>query len=86
MWNLYRVNDSLFAERVDDETFGTNLGVLTNSVFSFEIKNTGFNSYLKEVVDNSDSFDDVMEKFDYQLGDQAKAIVRILLSRKAAKE
>lgn len=86
VWNLYRVNDSLFAERVDDETFGTNLGVLTNSVFSFEIKNTGFNSYLKEVVDNSDSFDDVMEKFDYQLGDQAKAIVRILLSRKAAKE
>lgn len=86
VWNLYRVNDSLFAERVDDETFGANIGVLTNSVFSFEIKNTGFNSYLKEVVDESNSFDDVMEKFEYQLGDQAKAIVRILLSRKAEKE
>ena len=82
VWNLYRVNDTLCSERVENETFGSNIGVLTNSVFDFEITKTGFNSYLSEVVDTCDSYEEVMDKFNYQLGDQACSMVRILLSRK----
>ena len=82
IWKLNRVNDFLSAFRVDYETFGANIGVLTDSVFGFEIMQTGFNSYLKDVVKEYNSFEDVLKEFDYQLGDQAKAMVMMLLSRK----
>ena len=82
VWYLYRNGDILFAERVEGETFGTNIGVLMNNIFGFQISKTGFNEYLKEAVNDYNTYDEVLSLFNEQLGDQAKSLVRVLLSRK----
>ena len=82
VWYLYRNGDILFAERVEGETFGTNIGVLMNNIFGFQISKTGFNEYLKEAVNDYNTYDEVLSLFNEQLGDQAKSMVRVLLSRK----
>lgn len=82
VWQIGRINDLLFAERPKIETFGENIGVLTNHIFGYELKSMGFNKILKEVVANSDTYEEALERFDYQLGNEAKSIVRVLLSRK----
>lgn len=82
VWRIGRSNDLIFADRPSIETFGTNVGVLTNEIFSYEVKNTGFNKLLKDVVNSSETFDEVLDKFNNQLGNEAKSIVRMLIAEK----
>lgn len=86
VWFLNREGTYLFGKRLDIETFGTNIGVLTNEVFGYEVKRSGFNTLLKEVVDRCETYEEVLEKFDYQLGNEAKSMVRILLAQKEANQ
>ena len=37
---------------------------------------------LQNVVDKCDDYESVLEEFNYQLGDEAKSIVRIMLKQK----
>ena len=82
VWHLFREGATLYAERPSIETFGTNIGVLTNEIFGYEVKMTGFNMMLQNAVDKYDDYDDVLSEFNYQLGDEAKSIVRIMLKQK----
>ena len=82
VWILNRQNKYLFGNRPEIETFGTNIGVLTNEVFGYEVKNSGFNMMLKKSVDKCDTYEDVLKEFNYQLGNEAKSMVRILFARK----
>lgn len=82
VWHLFREGATLYAERPSIETFGTNIGVLTNEIFGYEVKMTGFNMMLQNAVDKFDDYDDVLSEFNYQLGDEAKSIVRIMLKQK----
>ncbi len=82
VWILNRNGDIITARRPDIETFGTNIGVLTNEIFGFEVKRTGFNRLLQKAVDNCDNYESVLEEFNYELGDEAKSIVRIMLKQK----
>lgn len=85
IWHLFREGATLYAERPSIETFGTNIGVLTNEIFGYEVKMTGFNMLLQNAVDKYDEYDDVLSEFNYQLGDEAKSIVRIMLKQKELK-
>ena len=82
VWILNRQDKYLFGNRPEIETFGTNIGVLTNEVFGYEVKKSGFNMMLQKSVDRCDTYEEVLEEFDYQLGNEAKSMVRILLSQK----
>ena len=82
VWHLFREGTTLYAERPSIETFGTNIGVLTNEIFGYEVKMTGFNMMLQNAVDKYNDYDDVLSEFNYQLGDEAKSIVRIMLKQK----
>lgn len=82
VWILSRNGNIINARRPEIETFGTNIGNLTNEIFGFEIKRTGFNMLLQNVVDKCDDYESVLEEFNYQLGDEAKSIVRIMLKQK----
>ncbi|WP_427036602.1 ATP-dependent nuclease [Cytobacillus pseudoceanisediminis] len=61
------------------ETFGENVGTLTREIFGLENSNSGFHLRLKEAVDKFGDFKEIMEHFNYQLGAEAKTIVRSLL-------
>lgn len=82
VWKLSRSGSLYYARRVDEETFGTNIGVLTDSIFGFEIAKTGFNKLVEEAMNDCNSLDEVVAKFEGHLGDQAKAIAMMILYRK----
>lgn len=82
VWILNRQDDCLFGNRPEIETFGTNIGVLTNEVFGYEVKKSGFNLMLQKSVNRCDTYEEVLEEFNNQLGNEARSIVRIFLAQK----
>ncbi|WP_442913820.1 hypothetical protein, partial [Lacrimispora sp.] len=69
-------------ERLQIECFGENLGVLTSEVFRHEVTESGVHKMLLESVEKLDTFEEVMEEFDNQLGFEAQAILRSMLANK----
>ncbi|MFF0831617.1 AAA family ATPase [Streptomyces sp. NPDC003344] len=80
VWKLQRYGDQLVAERPVIETFGENVGILTHEVFSLEVTDSGYHRYLKKLVRNNLSYEAVLDRFNGQLGGEAKSIVLALIS------
>lgn len=74
-WKLRRIGAEAISERLMTETFGENVGVLTNEVFGLEVMNSGFYKLLDKVAKQKKSYDEVLEHFGGQLGMEAKAIL-----------
>lgn len=81
-WKVRRSGLAVAAERPDVETFGENVGVLTREVFGLEVTAAGFHQLLREAVGTGDDFDDVLEKFDSELGGEALALIRALIANR----
>lgn len=86
VWILARNGDIWNASRPRFETFGENIGSLTNDVFRYEINNSGFHALLRNSVAKCDSYDEVLDMYDNQLGDEARGLVCALFSQKARGE
>ena len=83
VWKLRRSGDITASDRLSRESFGENVGVLTNDVFGLEVTNSGFYKMLAEIVKNNDySYDEVVRAFNNQLGSEARSIVMALISNK----
>ena len=67
------------AERPDIETFGENIGTLTREIFSLEVAESGFHKLLREDVENGKSYEQIIDKYNNQLGFEAKLLLRALL-------
>lgn len=79
VWKIRRSGTKVVAERPDIETFGENVGILTREAFGLEVTASGFHKMLREAVDESPNFDDIVQRFGGELGGEARAIVRALL-------
>lgn len=62
------------------ETFGENVGVLTEEVFGLEIPNTGFHTLLRKVVEENPVYEEVIDLFNNELSIEAKSIVRTYIN------
>lgn len=62
------------------ETFGENVGVLTEEVFGLEIPRTGFHSLLRKIVAENPVYDEVLDRFNNELSLEAKSIVRTYIN------
>ena len=82
VYKLRRNGKEAIAERLKIESFGENVGVLTQEVFGLEVTESGFHSILKKVVENNDSYLDALAEFEGELGLEAKAILRTLIYQK----
>ena len=82
VWKIFRAGEFSTAERPQIETFGENVGVLTREVFGLQVRESGFYKMLAEVVDKSETYEEVVAMFKGQLGGEAKALVRVLLADK----
>lgn len=82
VWLLSRSGDVWNASRPRFETFGENIGSLTNDVFKYEINKSGFHALIKESVLECDTYEEVLGLYDNQLGDEARGLVRVLLAQK----
>lgn len=82
VWKVKRSGRHVEAERTDIETFGENVGLLTREVFGLEVTHAGFHQLLREAVGDDDDFQAVLEKFDSELGGEARALVRALIANR----
>jgi len=75
-WRLQRVGDKLSAERLERETFGENVGTLTDDVFGLEVTATGFHKMLSDLAQESSTYEDAIAELGGQLGAEGRAILR----------
>lgn len=80
VWNLRRVGDVGVAERPAIETFGEDVGTLTHHVFGLEVTDTGFHRLLRDEIARGAGYDEIRQRFNDQLGAEARAIVRGLVT------
>lgn len=83
VWKMHRTRSIVNLERPIQETFGTNINSLIREIFGLEVEKSGFHQMLKEAAKNNEySMEAVMECFNHELGDEAKAILRLLIALK----
>jgi ABC-type transport system involved in cytochrome c biogenesis ATPase subunit len=80
VWKLRRSGAVLNIERPEIETFGENVGTLTQEVFRLEVTQSGYHKLLNEAVEGANTFEDIVNRFDGELGGEALAIARALLA------
>lgn len=85
VWKVRRTGAHVEAERPEMETFGENVGVLTREVFGLEVTETGFHRMLRDAVRETPSFERVVERFDGELGGEARALLRAMVAVRRAK-
>ena len=78
IWKLRRSGNMLNAEKPTIETFGENVGLITNETFGLEVSRSGFVQLLQKYVDANYSYEDILEIFNNEVGMEAKAIIRSL--------
>jgi predicted ATPase len=80
VWKIRRSGNEVRAERPESETFGENVGILTSEIFGLEVTEAGFHTMLEAAALEYQDYEDVIERFDNQLGAEAKAIIRALVA------
>ncbi|WP_265427288.1 AAA family ATPase [Chryseobacterium sp. YIM B08800] len=78
VYKLSRMGDYSKFERPKLETFGENIGVLTNEVFGLEVTESGFYKILKELVKDNHSYEKALKEIDEKLGIEGRSILRSL--------
>lgn len=80
VWKIRRTGARSIAERPDVQTFGENVGLLTREVFGLEVTQSGFHKMLRDAVAELPGYDAVIDRFNGELGDEARAIVQGLFA------
>ena len=79
VWKLQRSGNALAAERPQIETFGENVGTLTDEIFGLEVTATGFHKMLADAAIQSHSYEEALARFDGKLGEEGRAILRAMI-------
>ncbi len=77
---ITRARSALSAQRPNIETFGENVGILTREVFGLEVSKSGFHSLLEIDVLGGGDYDTILAEYNGQLGQEARGILRAMLS------
>lgn len=79
VWKLRRSGDQMIGERLNQESFGENIGILTHDIFKLEVTHSGFYKILEDTaLRNNQSYTKTLEAFDHQLGMEARSILMAL--------
>ena len=79
VWKINRSGYEVAANRLEMESFGATISSLTHEVFGLEVNNSGFHKMLIEEVNKGESFNSIVEKFNNELGDEARALLRTMI-------
>jgi len=79
VWKITRVGIASSISRPDNETFGENVSLLTRDVFNLEVSKSGFNALLSEEADHANTYEQVLDDFNQQIGFEGRAILRSLM-------
>lgn len=84
-WKIDRTGDYIRVERPQIETFGENVGTLTNEVFGLEVTSTGFHRMLLDAANAHGTYELALASFDGQVGTEGKAILRAMTNSLGSK-
>lgn len=79
VWKLSRSGTFVQVERPRIETFGENVGILTDEVFGLEVTSTGFHRMLADAALSSGSYEEALATFGGQLGSEGKSMLRAMM-------
>jgi predicted ATPase len=82
VWKLRRSGPESKIERLESESFGENVGLLTREVFGLEVTYSGFHKLIAESVNKLNSYQEIIEYFNSEVGMEAKAIINALIHNK----
>ena len=80
VWRIRRIGRQAKIERPTIETFGENVGTLTHAIFGLEVTDSGFHKLISDAVDKGLSYEEIVERFNKKLGDEARGIARSLIA------
>jgi len=80
VWKINRVGKLSKPGRPDIETFGENVGILTREVFKLEVVKSGFHDLLVKSVETGATYQEIVTEYDAQLGMEARAILKTLVT------
>lgn len=69
-------------DRPKIETFAESVDTLTQDIFGLEFENSGFFKILKEASNSKKSFQEIVEEFDHQIGEEGLFILKSLLKNR----
>ena len=75
---LHRSGTELTVERPSIETFGENVGTLTDEVFGLEVIATGYHKMLADIATEHPNYERALDAFDGQLGTEGRAVLRAM--------
>jgi predicted ATPase len=78
VYKIRRVGDVMLAARPEIETYGENVGTLTQEVFGLEVTASGFHRTLQELVESGASYEEVVAMFDGRLGFEARSLIQAM--------
>ena len=79
VWKINRNGREILTSRLEIESFGATIGALTREVFGLEVRQSGFHKMLIDKVESRLSYDEIVNEFNNELGDEAKILLRTLL-------
>ena len=85
IWKLRRTGACCKAERLNIESFGSDITTLTTEVFGLEVINSGFHSLLQKLVNLHGDYNAVLQALNGQLGAEGRALVKTMVMLKDEK-
>ncbi len=82
VWNIIRYGESISPQRLDIETYGENVGLLTREVFQLEVKESGFHRKLKDLVSKGHSYDQILNLHHGALGLEGRSTLKSLIYKR----
>jgi len=76
VWILDRLLTVSKAERPSIETFAESIGILSREVFQLELSQSGYHQLLRDLREETTSYEDALDQLDGQLGAEGKAVLR----------
>ncbi|NWL15509.1 ATP-binding cassette domain-containing protein [Pseudoalteromonas sp. Scap03] len=81
-WKINRVGLATEPRRLNIETFGENVGVLTREVFGLEVVKSGFHDLLVKSVESGSSYQEIVNEYNHQLGLEARSLLMALVTHR----
>ncbi len=82
VWKVYRQGLDIECERPKIETFAENVGTLTSEVFRLELEKSGFHNLLKQSVNFGYSYEEIIGKYDGQIGFEGRALLKAMIANR----
>lgn len=76
---LFGSGNALTAQRPIIETYGENVGTLTQDIFGLEVTAAGFHRALLEAVQNGGSYEQILADFGDRLGAEARVLLQSMI-------